>query len=127
MQTIGHGSVLPPSAAHVHRSSRRRSLAILVALAAAACLGTTAPAHAALVVSPTPLTLELASGDVGVVRGDITNTTGFDLLSSDFFGSFTWPGADAPISLTCGEARRDPSPSRGSFVPPAGPGRSCDA
>lgn len=70
-------------------AKRRRFFAVGLALAGAALFGVLAPAQASLVVSPTSLTLNLTSGDTGVVRGDITNLTGTDLRSGDFFGSFS--------------------------------------
>ncbi len=78
-------------------ASRRSAILRALVLAGTAWLGMAAPAQAALVVTPSTLVLELAPGAVGIVRGDITNTTGFDLLSTDFFGSFSGFPADALI------------------------------
>lgn len=76
----------------------RRGLMVgALLLASAGWLGVALPARAELVVSPTTLTLDLTPGALGIVRGDITNTTGFDLLSSDFFGSFSGFPSDALI------------------------------
>jgi hypothetical protein len=76
----------------------RRGLMVgALLLASAGWLGVALPAWAELVVSPTTLTLDLTPGALGIVKGDITNTTGFDLLSSDFFGSFSGFPSDALV------------------------------
>lgn len=76
----------------------RRGLKVgALLLASAGWLGMATPARAELVVSPTTLTLDLMPGTLGIVQGDITNTTGFDLLSSDFFGSFSGFPQDALV------------------------------
>lgn len=77
--------------------SRRSAIVATLVFVGTAWLGMAAPARAALVVSPKALVLEVAPGAVGIVRGDITNTTGFDLLSTDLFGSFSGFPADALI------------------------------
>ncbi len=78
-------------------ASRRRVMLSALLLAGAAWLGMGTDARAALAVTPTTLVLDLAPGADGIVRGDITNTTGFDLLSTDFFGSFSGFPAGALI------------------------------
>lgn len=76
---------------------RRGLLVGALLLTGAMWLGLVLPARAGLVVTPTSLTLDLYPGALGIVRGDITNTTGFDLRSSDFFGSFSGFPSDALI------------------------------
>ncbi|MDT7838907.1 hypothetical protein [Aquabacterium sp. OR-4] len=66
-------------------------------LAGAVLLGAGVPAQAALLVTPTGTSIELAPGALSVVRGDITNTTGFDLGSGDLFGSFSGYPSNALI------------------------------
>lgn len=80
-----------------HGPSRRSAMLRALVLVGTAWLAMVAPAQAALVVMPNTLVLELESSAVGIVRGDITNTTGFGLLSTDFFGSFSGFPADALI------------------------------
>jgi hypothetical protein len=87
----------PAQGAQPHHLQRRAWLAGALVVAATAWLGALAPAQAALVVSPTSLSLELAPGETGIIRGDITNTTGFDLLSTDLFGSFSGYPSDALV------------------------------
>lgn len=87
----------PQQAAATLPAERRRFFAASLVLAGAAWFGALAPAQAALVVAPISLTLNLAAGDLGVVRGDITNTTNFDLRSGDFFGSFSGFASDTLI------------------------------
>lgn len=92
-ETLGAAALKVSSPA----GGRRGLILGTLLLAAAGWLGVVLPARAGLVVSPTVLTLDLAPGALGIVRGDITNTTGFDLLSSDFFGSFSGFPIDALI------------------------------
>ena len=81
------------------RTTRRHWLVASVSLMASVTLwlGAVAPAAAALVISPTSLSIELAAGDLGVVRGDITNTTGFGLNTDELFGSFSGYPSDALV------------------------------
>lgn len=68
---------------------RRGVLVGALLVASLGWLGLAQPARAALVVAPTTLQLDLTPGATGIVRGDITNTTGVDLRSTDFLGSFS--------------------------------------
>lgn len=79
----------PTPADQLPVAGRRRCVLGALAVATAALLGTMGEACASLIVAPTPVAFDLVPGQLGIVRGDITNTTGFDLLGSDFFASFS--------------------------------------
>ncbi len=72
-------------------AARRQWLVVGAGLVASLTvwLGAASPTSAALLVSPSTISMVLSAGDLGVVRGDITNTTGSNLLSDELFGSFS--------------------------------------
>ena len=72
-----------------------RSRVLTLALLAFVWLGGTSAAHADLVVMPTNLSFNLEVGQTWTVSRDITNTTGFTLQGTDFFGSFSGFSSDA--------------------------------
>ena len=95
--STGHPVRALPRGAQLHSHRRRHGLLGALALVGAVWLGAMAPAQAELVVSPTTLSLEVAPGGIGTVFGDITNTTGFDLLSTDLFSSVSGYPSDALV------------------------------